>query len=113
MTLPRLRQVVLAAADLEATGAAIEMALGASALDVQGRIVFQTLRLATIGMTAGVAASWMLARSLSGLLFGVTATDPLTFLGMLAVLTIVATLAGYLPARRASRIDPLVALRAE
>jgi predicted permease len=91
----------------------IRMALGASARDVQAQIVLQTLRLAAIGLLIGAAASWAIARSLGGLLFGVTATDPVTFLGMLLVLTIVATLAGYLPARRASRIDPLVALRAE
>jgi len=91
----------------------IRMALGASARDVQTRIVFQTLRLAAVGLAIGVGVSWAMARSLSGLLFGVTATDPVTFLGMLLVLAIVATLAGYLPARRASRIDPLVALRAE
>ena len=91
----------------------IRMALGASARDVQARIVLQTLRLAAIGLAVGVGVSWAIARSLSGLLFGVTATDPVTFLGMLLVLAIVATLAGYLPARRASRIDPLVALRAE
>jgi ABC-type antimicrobial peptide transport system permease subunit len=91
----------------------IRMALGASARDVQSGIVLQTLRLAAVGLTIGVAASWAIARSLNGLLFGVTATDPVTFLGMLLVLLVVATLAGYLPARRASRIDPLVALRAE
>ena len=91
----------------------IRMALGASARDVQAGIVMQTLWLAAVGMAIGAAASWALARSLSGLLFGVTASDPATFLGMLLVLTVVATLAGYLPARRASRIDPMVALRAE
>jgi predicted permease len=91
----------------------IRMALGASTRDVQSRIVFQTLRLAAVGMAIGVAASWAIARSLSGLLFGVTATDPVTFVGMLLVLAMVATLAGYLPARRASRIDPLVALRVD
>jgi ABC-type antimicrobial peptide transport system permease subunit len=91
----------------------IRMALGASARDVQSRIVVQTLQMAAIGMTAGVAASWLLASSVSSLLFGITATDPATFLGMLLVLAVVATLAGYLPARRASRIDPLVALRSE
>jgi predicted permease len=91
----------------------IRMALGASAGDVQARIVGHTLRLAAAGMTVGAVASWAAARSLGGLLFGITATDPATFAGMLTVLTAVAALAGYLPARRASRIDPLVALRAE
>jgi predicted lysophospholipase L1 biosynthesis ABC-type transport system permease subunit len=91
----------------------IRMALGATARDVQARIVGQTLRLAAIGMAIGMAASWVLAQSMSGLLFGVTATDPATFAGMLVMLGLVATLAGYVPARRASRIDPLVALRAE
>jgi predicted permease len=91
----------------------IRMALGASAADVQIGIVTHTLTLAASGMAAGVAASWVLGRSLTGLLYGVTATDPLTFAVMLAVLTSVAALAGYVPARRASRIDPLVALRAE
>jgi predicted permease len=91
----------------------IRMALGASARELQAQIVGQTLRLAVVGMLTGVAASWLAARSLSGLLFGVTATDPATFAGMLTVLTIVAAVAGYLPARRASRIDPLVALRTE
>ena len=91
----------------------IRMALGASALDVQAAIVAQTLRLAAIGMAVGAAASWVLARSLSGLLFGITPGDPMTFLAMLVALGVVAAFAGYLPARRASRIDPLVALRAE
>jgi predicted permease len=91
----------------------IRMALGASARDVRVRILTQTLLLAAIGMALGAAASWVLAHSLEGLLFGVTPADPVTFAGMLAVLTVVAAIAGYLPARRASRIDPLVALRAE
>jgi len=91
----------------------IRMALGASAADVQLRIVAQTLTLAAAGMAIGVAASWLLGRSLSGLLYGVTPTDPATFAIMLAILLMVAAIAGYLPARRASRIDPLAALRAE
>jgi putative ABC transport system permease protein len=90
----------------------IRMALGASAGNLQGRIILQTLQLAAAGMLLGSAASWALARSLQGLLFGVTSNDPLTFGGMLLVLTLVAAVAGYLPARRASRIDPSVALRA-
>jgi ABC-type antimicrobial peptide transport system permease subunit len=60
----------------------------------------------------GAAASWALARALGGLLYGVTSSDPVTFVGMLIVLTSVAAIAGYLPARRASRIDPSLALRA-
>jgi len=91
----------------------IRMALGASAADLQSGIILQTLGLVAIGMLLGSAASWTLARALSGLLYGVTPTDPVTFLGMLIVLTAVSALAGYLPARRASRIDPMVALRAD
>jgi len=90
----------------------IRMALGESAGNLQARIITQTLGLAAVGMLLGVGASWALARALRGFLFGVTATDPLTFLGVLIVLTTVAAAAGYLPARRASRIDPMVALRA-
>jgi putative ABC transport system permease protein len=91
----------------------IRMALGASARDVQARIIGHTLRLAVTGLSIGAAASWLVARAASGLLFGVTAGDPRTFVGMIAVLTAVALVAGYLPARRASRIEPMVALRAE
>ena len=89
----------------------IRMALGASASRLQAKIIGQTLGLAAMGMLIGAVASWALARARGGLLFGVTATDPLTFLGMPVVLTLVAAAAGYLPARRASRIDPSIALR--
>lgn len=91
----------------------IRMALGASARDVQTRIIAQTLRLAAIGMVLGTVASWAMVRAAGSLLFGVTPRDPGTFLGMVVALTVVALVAGYLPARRASRIDPMVALRAE
>jgi predicted permease len=91
----------------------IRMALGAQAGEVQARIVRQTLGLAAVGIGLGLAGSWALARTMESLLFGVTATDPITFAGMLGVLTAVAVMAGYLPARRASRIDPAVVLRAE
>jgi predicted permease len=91
----------------------IRMALGATARELQGRVLLQTLGLAGIGLLLGLAASWFLARTLGSLLFGVTATDPATYLGMVAVLTAVAALAGYLPARRAAKIDPLTAIRAD
>jgi predicted permease len=90
----------------------IRMALGASSGVVQRRIVLQTLGLAATGMLLGAAASSTLSRALRGLLFGVTSADPVTFFGAMAVLIAVAALAGYLPARRASRIDPMIALRA-
>jgi predicted permease len=90
----------------------IRMALGASAGDLQAGIVGQTLALAAIGMLLGGAASWALARALGGLLYGITPSDPATFFGVLFVLTVVAAIAGYVPARRASRIDPSLALRA-
>jgi predicted permease len=90
----------------------IRMALGAPARDLQLRIVLQTMGLAGIGIVLGTVASWALARLLTGFLFGVTSNDPVTFLGMAIVLATVAVAAGYLPARRASRIDPMTALRA-
>jgi predicted permease len=89
----------------------IRMALGASATDVQLRIILQTLGLAAIGIALGTSASWALARLLRGFLFGVTSSDPVTFVGMVIVLAGVAMMAGYLPGRRASRIDPMSALR--
>jgi predicted permease len=89
----------------------IRMALGASAETLQRKILLQTLGLAAFGMVIGVACSWTMSRALQGMLFGVTPTDPWTFLGMIVLLTAVAALAGYLPARRASRIDPMTALR--
>ena len=91
----------------------IRMALGATARDVQASVIGQTLRLALIGLALGGVASYFLARGVSGLLFGVTPRDPQTFAVMALVLTVVALVAGYLPARRASRIDPMAALRAD
>ena len=91
----------------------VRMALGASAREVQWGVMGQTLRLAAVGMVIGAAGSWLLVRGATTLLYGVTPRDPQTFLGMFVVLTAVALVAGYLPARRASRIDPMVALRNE
>jgi len=89
----------------------IRMALGASAEWLQGRIIFETLGLAVIGMGIGAAGCWLVATGLSSLLFGVTPGDPVTFAWVLVILTFVAATASYLPARRASRIDPATALR--
>jgi predicted permease len=90
----------------------IRMALGASPTNVQSRILLRTLRLAALGLALGMAASRVLTSALESLLFGVTPGDPVTFIGIGALLIVVAALAGYFPARRASRIDPMVALRA-
>jgi predicted permease len=91
----------------------IRMALGASSEMLQKSILMQTLWLAAIGVAGGIIGSWILARALSGMLFGVTPTDPITFAVMVLILTGVACLAGYLPARRASHIDPMQALRVD
>ena len=90
----------------------IRMALGASATHLQSRILLRTLGLAAAGLALGMAASRALTSALGSLLFGVTPGDPFTFIGIGALLIVVAALAGYFPARRASRIDPMVALRA-
>jgi predicted permease len=89
----------------------IRMALGASASGLQARILWQTLGLAAVGLAIGLIVSRGLASALESLLFGVTPGDPITFVGMGALLIGVATIAGYIPARRASRIDPMAALR--
>jgi ABC-type antimicrobial peptide transport system permease subunit len=89
----------------------VRIALGASATQIQGRILGETLQLAGIGIALGTIGSWMLARALNGFLFGVSATDPVTFVAMLVIVTAVALVSGYLPARRAARIDPNIAFR--
>jgi predicted permease len=91
----------------------IRMALGAQVARVRRQIVMQTLFLAVIGLTIGALASTAVAHALSGLLFGVTYGDPLTFVSAAVVMLIVAVVAGYVPAHRASRIDPMMALRVE
>ena len=90
----------------------IRLALGATAGGLQARIILQTLGLVGIGMLMGSAAAWVLGRTLASLLFGVTFTDPATFLGMMLILTAAAFVAGYLPALRVTKIEPIAALRA-
>jgi putative ABC transport system permease protein len=89
----------------------LRMALGARGRDVVMLVVGRSLLLTLIGLAIGLAAAAAATRLVSTFLFGVTATDPLTFAGIAALLTLIAALASVLPARRASRVDPLVALR--
>jgi len=91
----------------------IRMALGAQASDVRTMFLRQGLRLTAIGIAIGIGVALGLTRVLSTLLFGVGPTDPITYAAVSATLAAVALLATYLPARRASRVDPIVALRAD
>ena len=89
----------------------IRMALGASAARVQLGVVAQTLRLTLIGLVIGGAASFAVAKTIASLLFGTEPADPLIFTAMMSLLGVVALLAGQVPARRASSIDPMAVLR--
>jgi predicted permease len=91
----------------------IRVALGAQVLDVLRLVVSQGMRMVLIGMALGFVLAFLLSRALSSLLLGVGATDSVTFVGVAALLIAVALLACYIPARRAARVDPLVALRHE
>ena len=89
----------------------IRMALGATPSQVQLDVIWKTLRLALAGMVAGILVSFQVARLISTLLFGTAPTDPVTFTGMILLLSGVALVAGYVPARRAAETNPMVALR--
>jgi len=91
----------------------IRMALGAQRRDVLRLVMNESMVLVAAGIAIGVADAIAATRTVSSLLFGVAPTDPGTMAGAIVVIVLVSALAGYLPARRASRIDPIVALRYE
>ena len=89
------------------------MALGAGARDVLKLIMRQGVILVGVGVTIGLAASFALTRLISDLLFGVETTDPATLVAITLLLVAVALVASYIPARRATKVDPMIALRCE
>jgi ABC-type antimicrobial peptide transport system permease subunit len=91
----------------------VRAALGATGADILRLMLKQGLALALIGLAIGLLAAVGLTRLMKGLLFGVSVTDPLTFTLIAGLLTLVALLACYIPARRATKVDPMIALRCE
>ena len=91
----------------------IRMALGAEAPDILKLVARQGLLLVVAGLAVGLIAAWALTRAMASLLIGVSATDPLTYLTVAILLSVVALAACWIPARRALRVDPMVALRYE
>jgi putative ABC transport system permease protein len=91
----------------------VRVALGAHRSDILRLVIFQGMKLVSVGVLIGLFASLLLTRLMTGLLFGVSATDPLTFAAVAFLLVCVALLACHIPAHRASRVDPMVILRHE
>jgi putative ABC transport system permease protein len=91
----------------------IRMALGATPASVRRLVIWESAALVLCGLAAGIPAALVLTRFLSTLLFAVRPADPITFIGVALLLLLVAAIAAYLPARRAMRVDPMVALRYE
>jgi putative ABC transport system permease protein len=91
----------------------VRMALGAQSADVLKLILGRGLRLTTLGLGIGLAGAFALTRFMRNLLYDVSPADPPTFLAVVVILTVFALMACYVPARRATRVDPLIALRCE
>ncbi|MFL5495911.1 MAG: FtsX-like permease family protein, partial [Gemmatimonadales bacterium] len=91
----------------------IRMALGAAGRDVLGLVVVQGMRLVFLGLGIGLVGAWALSRVLTNQLFGVTPRDPLTYLSVALLLGAVALAASWIPALRATRVDPMISLRSE
>ena len=91
----------------------VRMALGAQVSDVLKLVIGQGMRLAFVGVALGLVAPVALTRTIKNLLFGVSATDPVTFATIAMLLALVALLACWIPARRAARVNPMIALRIE
>jgi putative ABC transport system permease protein len=113
LTMTGIYSVISYTASQRTQEVGIRMALGAQTGDVLRLIVGQGMATAMIGVAIGMAASFGLTRLMTSLLFSVTATDPLTFVAIPIMLTGVALAACFLPARRAAKVDPMVALRYE
>ena len=105
--------VVSYAVSLRTREIGVRMALGAQRRNVLGLILRQGVKIAGAGIGIGLLAAWAVTRLLTKLLYGVSATDPLTFGGVSILLVVIALLASYLPARRATKVDPLAAIRRE
>jgi ABC-type antimicrobial peptide transport system permease subunit len=91
----------------------IRLALGAEYSNVRNMIIFQGMRLALVGVVIGVASAFGLTKLIASLLYGVKARDPLVFIGVPVLLSLVALIAVWVPARRATRVSPMDALRCE